>query len=162
MVVWFGLVGFLTSSSTTRLYRRRAPRQSVWQFYVLPHMRQSWDATTSVTTGHIILTPTQPVGSGRPQRELNPEPTHQESRALPTKLPRPPSSMVIHIHNCTETEVTEAWDAIIKVIFSNSLPASFIIINHIIQWTTISWCYWRAKINTNTSKDQLIRLKMSR
>ena len=26
---WFGLVGFLTSSSTTRLYRGRAPRQSV-------------------------------------------------------------------------------------------------------------------------------------
>ena len=26
------LFGFLTSSSTTRLYRGRAPRQSVWQF----------------------------------------------------------------------------------------------------------------------------------
>ena len=37
------LVGFLTSSSTTRLYRGRAPRQSVWQFNVLPHMRQSWE-----------------------------------------------------------------------------------------------------------------------
>ena len=36
MVGW--LVGFLTSSSTTRLYRGPAPRQSVWQFYVLPHM----------------------------------------------------------------------------------------------------------------------------
>ena len=31
-LVW--LVGFLTSSSTTRLYRGRAPRQSVWQFYM--------------------------------------------------------------------------------------------------------------------------------
>ena len=39
LFVW--LVGFLTSSSTTRLYRGRAPRQSVWQFYVLPHTRQS-------------------------------------------------------------------------------------------------------------------------
>ena len=45
---------------------------------------------TSVSAGHIILTPTQPVGSGRPQRESNPEPPHQESRALPTELPRPP------------------------------------------------------------------------
>ena len=44
---------------------------------------------TSVSAGHIILTPTQPVGSGRPQRESNPEPPHQESRALPTELPRP-------------------------------------------------------------------------
>ena len=45
---------------------------------------------TSVSAGHIILTPTQPVGSGRPQRGSNPGPAHQESRALPTELPRPP------------------------------------------------------------------------
>ena len=45
---------------------------------------------TSVSAGHIILTPTQPVGSGRPQRESNPGPPHQESRALPTELPGPP------------------------------------------------------------------------
>ena len=64
LFVW--LVGFLMSPSTTRLYCGRAPRQSVWQFYVLPHMRQSWDTMTSVSPGHIILTPTQPVGSGRP------------------------------------------------------------------------------------------------
>ena len=44
----------------------------------------------SVSAGHIILTPTQPVGSGRPQRGSNPVPPHQESRALPTELPRPP------------------------------------------------------------------------
>ena len=85
LFVW--LVGFLTSSSTTRLYRGRAPRQSVWQFYVLPHMRQSWETMTSVSAGHIILTPTQPVGSGRPQRESSLGPPHQESRALPTELP---------------------------------------------------------------------------
>ena len=84
------LVGFLTSSSTTRLYRGRAPRQSVWQFYVLPHMRQSWETRTSISAGHIILTPTQPVGSGGPQRGSNPGPPDQESRALPTELPRPP------------------------------------------------------------------------
>ena len=51
----------LLSSSTTRLYRGRAPRQSVWQFYVLPHLRQSWETMTSVSVGHIILTPSQPV-----------------------------------------------------------------------------------------------------
>ena len=86
----FCLVGFLTSSSTTRLYRRLVPRQSVGQFYVLSHMRQSWETMTSVSAGHIILTPTQPVGSGRPQRESNPGPPHQESHTLLTELPRPP------------------------------------------------------------------------
>ena len=84
----FCLFGFLTSSSTTRLYRGRAPRQSVWQFYVLPHMRQSWETMTSDSAGHIILTPTQPVGSGRPEWESNPEPPHQKSRILPTELSR--------------------------------------------------------------------------
>ena len=45
---------------------------------------------TSVAAGHIILTPTQPVGSGRPQWESNPGPPHQESRTLPTELPPSP------------------------------------------------------------------------
>ena len=53
-------------------------------------MRQSWETMTSNSAGHIILTPTQPVGSGRPQRGSNPGPPDQESRALPTELPRPP------------------------------------------------------------------------
>ena len=44
---------------------------------------------TSVSAGHIILTPTQPVGSGRSQRESNPGPPHQESRAL-YRLSYPP------------------------------------------------------------------------
>ena len=43
------LVGFLTSSSTTSLYRGLAPRQ----FYVLPHVKQSWETMNSVTAGHI-------------------------------------------------------------------------------------------------------------
>ena len=97
IVCLFFLFGFLTSSSTTRLYRGRAPRQSVWQFYVLPHMRQSWETMTSVSAGHIILTPTQPVGSGRPRRESNPGPPHQESRALPTELPPPPPISVKYL-----------------------------------------------------------------
>ena len=46
---------------------------------------------TSVSAGHIILTPTQLVGSGRLQRESNPGPPHQELSALLTELPRPPS-----------------------------------------------------------------------
>ena len=52
-------------------------------------MRQSWETMTSVSASHIILTPTQPVGSGGPKRGSNPGPPHQESRALPTELPRP-------------------------------------------------------------------------
>ena len=44
---------------------------------------------TSISAGHIILTPTQPVGGGRPQRESNPGPPDQELRALPFELPRP-------------------------------------------------------------------------
>ena len=45
---------------------------------------------TSGSAGYIILTPTQPVGSGRPQQELNPGSPHQELSALPTELPHPP------------------------------------------------------------------------
>ena len=77
----FCLFGFLTSSSATRLYRGRTPRQIVWQLYVLPHMRQSWETMTFVSVGHIILTPTQPVGRGRPQRKSNARPPTR-SRAL--------------------------------------------------------------------------------
>ena len=36
---------------------------------------------TFVSAGHIVLTPTQPVDIGRLQRESNPRPPHQESRA---------------------------------------------------------------------------------
>ena len=57
-------------------------------------MTQSWDTMTSGSADHILLTPTQPVGSGRPQGESNPEPPHQEMHALPTELPRPPMSLV--------------------------------------------------------------------
>ena len=45
----------------------------------------------SVSADHIILTPTQPVGSGRPQWVSSPGPPDQESRALPTELPPPRS-----------------------------------------------------------------------
>ena len=53
-------------------------------------MRQSWETMTSVSARHIILTPTQPVGSGQPQRGSNPVPPDQRSRALSTELLPPP------------------------------------------------------------------------
>ena len=62
-----GWLVFLTSPSATRLCRGRVLRLTSDNFYVLPHTRQSGETMTSVSAGHIILTPTQPVGSGRPQ-----------------------------------------------------------------------------------------------
>ena len=44
----------------------------------------------SASAGHIILSPTQLVGSGRLLRRSNPGPHYQESRAIPTELPPPP------------------------------------------------------------------------
>ena len=44
---------------------------------------------TSIAAGHIILTPTQPVGCARPQQGSNRRPPQRESRAPPTELPRP-------------------------------------------------------------------------
>ena len=60
---------FLTYSSATRLYRGRVPRLMSDN-----STRQSGETMTSISAGHIILTPTQPVGSGRPQRKSNPRP----------------------------------------------------------------------------------------
>ena len=56
---------------------------------MLPHMRQRGETMTSDSAGHIILIPTQPVGSGRPQRESNPGPP------VSTELPRPPVIVVV-------------------------------------------------------------------
>ena len=74
--------GFLTSSSTTRLYRGRVPRLTSDNFTVLLQTRQSWETMTSVSAGHIILTLTQPVGGRRSQRESNPGPPHLESPTI--------------------------------------------------------------------------------
>ena len=67
-------------------------------------MRQSWETMTSVSADHIIQTPTQPVGSGRPQRESNPGPPHQESRALPQsyRAPRTAGTILDPEHICEE------------------------------------------------------------
>ena len=77
-----------TSSSTTRLYRGRAPRLTSGNFKCC-HTRDRAMTMTSISAAHIIRTPTHPVGSGRPQRGSNPGPPHQVSRALPIELPRP-------------------------------------------------------------------------
>ena len=85
--IW--LVGFLTPSSTTRIYPGRVLRMRCENF-TFCHTRDSGETMTSVSAGHIILTPTQPVESGRPQRESNSGPPHQKLRALPTELLPPP------------------------------------------------------------------------
>ena len=83
LFVW--LVGFLKRPRQQLGYIAHGPQDRASDnFYVLPHMRQSWETMTSVSAGHIIQT--QPVGSGRPQRESNPGHPHQESRALLTEL----------------------------------------------------------------------------
>ena len=64
-------------------------------------MRQSWETMTSVSAGHILLTPTQPVGSGQSQRESNPGPPDQELRALPTELQRPPIWLIYRKKECS-------------------------------------------------------------
>ena len=48
------------------LYRGRVPRLTSDNFTCC-HTRERVETMTSVSAGHIILTPTQPVGSGRPQ-----------------------------------------------------------------------------------------------
>ena len=91
LFVW--LVGFLTSSWTTRLDRGRIPRLTSGNFTCCQTRdRAGRPRLLSVSAGHIILTPTQPVESGWSQRQFNPRPPHQESRTLPTKLPRPLAS----------------------------------------------------------------------
>ena len=57
------MVGFLASWSTTRLYRWRVPRLT-YDNFMCCHTRDSGETMTSVSDGHIILTPTQPVGGG--------------------------------------------------------------------------------------------------
>ena len=62
---------------------------------------------TSVPAGHIILTPTQPVGSGWPQRESNSGPPHQEPHALPTELPPPPPPLITDPQTINDFKIRE-------------------------------------------------------
>ena len=81
-------------------------------------MRQSWETMTSVSAGHIIQTPTQPVGSGRPQRESNPGPPHQESRALPQSYRAPldgwTRDFTLRVTKTTKGLLQNTVDAIVK------------------------------------------------
>ena len=79
LVVWLvgWLVALLMSTSAIRLYCERVPRMMSDNFTCC-HTE-----TERVSAGHIILTPTQSVESGWPERGSNPRPPHQESRALP-------------------------------------------------------------------------------
>ena len=52
------LFGFLTSSSTTRLYRGRVPRLTSDNFRCF-HTRDRAGIMTSVSAGHIMLTPSK-------------------------------------------------------------------------------------------------------
>ena len=83
------MFGFLTPSSTTRLYRGRAQKTERLTILRAATHETELETMTSVSAGLIILTSTQSVGSRWPQRESNPGPPHQKSRALPTELPRP-------------------------------------------------------------------------
>ena len=50
---------------------RTGPKTDVSHFYELPHTSQSRETMTSVSAGHLILRPTQPVGIGRLFLELS-------------------------------------------------------------------------------------------
>ena len=75
--------GFLTSPSTARLYRGRVPRLMSDSFtccHTRDRVGRPWLLSQPVII--IILTATQPLASGRPQRISNIRPPHQESRPL--------------------------------------------------------------------------------
>ena len=57
---------------------------------------------TSVSAGHIILTPIQPIGSGRPQRESNPGPPYRELRSLPLSYHAPPPPPLLKMGRCAK------------------------------------------------------------
>ena len=82
------LAGFLTSSSTTTVllldYIADGPQDRASDNLTCCH---TWDRAggpwllSQQVTLYWLLTPTQPVGSGRPQRESNPAPPYQSYRA---------------------------------------------------------------------------------
>ena len=79
------LFGFLTSSPTTRLYRGRAPfLRTILR--AATHETELGDHDFCLSRLHYTDND-PPIGSGRSQRESNPGPPHQETRALPTELP---------------------------------------------------------------------------
>ena len=93
------LIGFLTSSSTTRLSRRKVPKL-MSKILHADTQRQSGETMTSILAVHIILTPTQPVGSRRQQQGSIPRPLDQKSRALPSEIPQPHFSRSSVLRQC--------------------------------------------------------------
>ena len=61
---------------------------------------------TSVSAGHIILTPTQPVGSGQSQRESNPGPPDQDAH---DKRSIPVENTCKELHCRIEVWMKTAW-----------------------------------------------------
>ena len=101
LVGW--LVGFLKSSSATRLYRGWVPRLSSDKFtccHTWDRAERPWLLSQPVT---LYWHRTKPVGSGRPQQESNPGPPHPESRALPRPLLTSSCGKcdLIHLQLCT-------------------------------------------------------------
>ena len=90
IVLFVYLVGFVTSSSTTRLYRGRVTRR-LTILRDATHETEWGDNEFCLSRSHYTDTdPTSRERAARPQRESNAGPPHQESSALPTELPRPP------------------------------------------------------------------------
>ena len=83
LVCLFGwLVGFLTSSSTTRLYRGKIPRLTSDNFTCC-HTRD-WAGDHDFCLSRSHYTDTNPTSR---ERESNPGSPHQESHAVPTESP---------------------------------------------------------------------------
>ena len=78
---------------------------------------------TFVLAGHIILTPTQPVGSGRPQQESNPGVVHSTDWATP-----PPARDVWSHNNYLKKEqflVSLSWTTTTSVDLPLLFPSEF-------------------------------------
>ena len=90
LVVWFGLVGFLTSSSTTRLYRGRAPRQErLTILRAATHETELGDHDFCLSRSHYTDTEGAGGHSGNRTRDLL-----TRSRALYRRATAPPLLLV--------------------------------------------------------------------
>ena len=70
--------------------RQNSPYRASWKTSrrrKTASQRQSAQTIDSDSGGHIILTPTQPVGSGQPELRSKSWPPNKKSRASPTELP---------------------------------------------------------------------------
>ena len=65
-------VWFLSILVSNQAISQTGPKTDDSRFYVLSHTRHSPENMTSVSAGHIILTLTQPIGSGWSEQGSNP------------------------------------------------------------------------------------------